>query len=320
MMVAITGATGFLGRHLVREARSRGLGVRALVSGSGPGEEALKRQGAGLVRGRLSDSNCAAKLLEGAQVLVHLAALGVQSRDRDWERTVRVNTVEPLAWVELAAKLKVRRVVVAGTCLEYRGKGSLPDEPCAERDRVPLDEESALDARDAYGATKAAGGILLRALARERGLPVWYLRLASLYGPGDDPAKLLPGAIVAARSRAAFEMTNGEQIREWLHAADAVEAILSALSRDPPRNSGAINIGTGEAVETRELIGRVFRWFDAPRELVRLGARPYRGGETHYLVMSADSARTALGFGARRRLEDFLGDVAHAEADQGAST
>ncbi len=304
-MLAVTGASGFLGRHLVSEARSRGLAVRALVGTSAQAQEELERLGVAVVRGRLAEPACAAKLLEGADALIHLAALGVQSRDRDWARTAHVNIVEPLAWIERAAK-SVRRVVAVGTCLEYRGLGSLPEKGCPESQWAPLDEESSLEARDAYGATKAAGGLLLRALARERGLPMWYLRIASLYGPGDDAAKLIPGAIAAARARTAFETTAGEQIREWLHVQDAVSAVLAAAEREPPQGSAVLNVGTGVGVATAMVVRRIFEAAGAPSELVRTGARPYRQGEVHYLVMTCTKAREILGFAPATEMDDFL--------------
>lgn len=310
MILAVTGATGFLGRHFVAKARSRGFGVRALVGAEDPAGERLEREGVPVVRGRLAETSAAAKLLEGAEVLVHLAALGVQSRDRDWARTVQVNAVEPLSWVELAARMRVRRVVAAGTCLEYQGRGSLPEAPCPEAERVPLDEESSLEARDAYGATKAAGGLLLRALAQERGLPTWYLRFASLYGPGDDPAKILPAVMAAAKARTAFAMSRGEQLREWLHVEDAAESLLAAIGRQPSGGSAVLNIGTGQGIATKDFVRSAFEAFGASPDLLRCGARPYRAGEPHYLVMEVSRAAKELGFSPRIGLGHGLGALA----------
>lgn len=300
MRLAVTGSTGFMGRHLVAAALSRGHEVRALVR---PGREVPT--GAQPVAGDLADPAALARLVDGAEVLLHLAALGVQSRDRDWGRLVEVNVARPLALVDAAARAGVGLVVAAGTVLEYRGHGRLPEAP------APLPavcgEDAPADPLDPYGATKAAGGALLRARAVEAGLPCWYLRLASMYGPGDDAQKLLPSALAAARAGRPFELSGGEQVREWLHVDDAVEALLAAAAAPPRAGAEVVNVGTGQGLTLREVAGRVFELAGADPALLRLGARPYRRGEVHRLVMTTERARARWpGRPAPRPFEDGL--------------
>jgi len=289
VQIALTGTTGFLGRRFASSARAEGHMVRGLVvSGGAPAQAGVES-----VQGHLGDRSAVRRLVDGVDVLVHLAAIGVQSRDRDWGRMALVNVVHPLALLDAAAAAGVKLVVLAGTCLEYTGHGRLPDAPSCG---APLcDESNPIEAADPYGATKAAGGLLQRARARELRLPAWYLRLASMYGPGDDPAKLLPSAIQAAVARQPFEMSEGEQVREWLHVGDAVRALLAAIATAPPESVTTVNVGTGEGVRLRDLVSRVFQLAGAHASLVRAGARPYRNGETHRLVMDVSRATAALG-------------------------
>jgi nucleoside-diphosphate-sugar epimerase len=218
---------------------------------------------------------------------------------------VAVNAAAPLALVEAAAGAGVGLLVAAGTVLEYRGHGRLPDAP------APLPalcaEEAPLEPLDPYGASKAAGGLLLRARAAELRLPCWYLRLAALYGPGDDAQKLLPGAVAAARAHRPFEMTAGEQVREWLHVEDAAGALLAAAAAPPAAGVEVVNVGTGEGVTLRDVVRRTYALAGADPALVRLGARPYRPGEVHRLVMTAERARARWpGRDAPVALEDGL--------------
>jgi nucleoside-diphosphate-sugar epimerase len=306
MRLAVTGTTGFLGRHLTEAAVRRGHAVRALVRAGRP-----IPHGAEPVAGELSDRAALHRLVAGAEVVLHLAALGVQSRDRDWERMVSVNVKQPLALAEEAARAGARSLVAAGTVLEYRGHGRLPDAP------APLPalcaEDSSTDAGDPYGATKAAGGLVLRARARDLGLPCWYLRLASMYGPGDDEQKFLPAAVAAARGRRPFDMTPGEQVREWLHVDDAVEALLAAADAPAPapETGATVNVGTGEGLALRDVVRRAFERCGADPALVRPGARPYRTGEVHRLVMTTERARAMLpGWSARVGLDEGLAALA----------
>jgi len=295
LLLALTGTSGFLGRHLASAARAAGHAVRGLVAPGYPSTEGVEN-----VTGDLGDPEAIRALVAGADVLVHLAAVGVQARDRSWERMALVNVVQPLALLEAAADAKVKRAVLAGTCLEYTGHGRLPEAPAAG---APLcDEASPLDPADPYGATKAAGGVLQRARARELRLPTWYLRLASMYGPGDDPAKLCPGAARAAGAREPFDITGGEQVREWLHVSDGARALLAAAEAEPPEPVATLNVGTGEGVRLLDVVRTVYGIAGADASLVRAGARPYRAREVHRIVMDVSRAERALG-GWRPRVD-----------------
>jgi nucleoside-diphosphate-sugar epimerase len=221
-----------------------------------------------------------------------------------------VNVAGSLALLEEAARGGVSRVVATGTCLEYRGHGRLPEAP-AQGEAPRCGEDALADPADGYGASKAAGGLVLRARARELGMPCWYLRIASLYGPGDDPQKLIPGALAAARKGRPFEMSGGEQVREWLHVDDAVRAVLAAAACDP-RGVSVVNVGTGAGDQLRQVAKKVFLAAGADPGLVRTGARPYRSGEVHQLVMDVGRARSALGWAAEVELEDGLRALAQA--------
>lgn len=289
LRLALTGATGFFGRSVAAAALAAGHVVRALVA---PGRAAPP--GVEVVEGRLGAPAVRA-LVEGCDVLVHLAALGVQRRDRDWERMTLVNAVHPLALLDAAKEAGIRRAVLAGSCLEYSGHGRLPGTPAAG---APLCGTDALtEPPEAYGATKAAGGILQRTRAQELELPTWYLRFASLYGPGDYATKFLPAAVSAALAGVPFEMTGGAQVREWLHVEDAVGAALIAVGATPPDPVTVVNVGTGEGFTLRDVVEEVFRIAGADPALVRVGARPYHG-EVHRLVM--DVSRTAAVLGGWR--------------------
>lgn len=310
MRIALTGLTGFLGSRVAAAALAAGHAVRGLVaSGGRPVPEGVE-----IVEGALGD-DAARRLVEGADVLLHLAALGVRRCQRDWQPMAVVNVVEPLGLLSAAARAGVGRAVLAGSCLEYTGHGRLPDVPAPSAPRC--DESSPTEPPEPYGATKAAGGLLQRTRARELGLRTWYLRVASLYGAGDHAAKFLPSAVGAAVTGRPFEMTRGEQVREWLHVEDAVAALLAAAGVDPPEPVTTLNVGTGEGLSLRDLVGSVFEIAGADPTLIRAGARPYRG-EVHRLVMDVSRARTALA-GWRPRVELHAGLEALVREEAGRS-
>ncbi len=313
MRVALTGTSGFLGRRVAARARQRGWEVRGLTRT--PGRAAP--DGVQLVVGDLSMPSVAADLMRGADVFIHLASLGVQSRDREWGASIETNVEHLIPWLQASQEAGVARQVVAGTCLEYRGHGVLPDAPWdgpAPRCR----EDDSLEAGSIYGATKAAGGLLARAWARTAGADLRYLRLSSLYGPDDDAEKFLPSLIRASCRGETFAMSAGAQVREWLWVDDAAEAVLLAAEGGAPATQ-TINVGTGEGVSLIELASRVFRLAGQDRALIRAGTVAYRPGEVHHLVMDSARAHADLGWSPRVALDDGLRALLAAQRD-GAPT
>lgn len=290
MLVAVTGASGFLGRSFVPRALAEGLRVRALAER----REAIA-EGADRVVGTLADAGARRALLVGADVLLHLAARGVRSRDRAWNDVVAVNVNASLDILLEATERVSSHSVLVSTALEYRGFGRLPDNRWPDLS-ARCDEDAPLDPPDAYGASKAAAGILLRALCRERRHSAWYLRLASVYGPGDDDAKVLPAALRAACGGLPFPASGGEQLRDWLWIDDAVDGLIRACRRRPPDAPTLCNLGSGEGVALRDVVETLFDAAGARRDRIEWGALPYRTDEPHVLVLEPQRAATLLGF------------------------
>lgn len=292
MKLAVTGSTGFLGRAFVPRALAAGHEVRVLVDRREATAEGVTR-----VDGTLEEAGARRTLLSGADVLLHLAARGVQNRDRDWTSAVDVNVRASLDLLLDATERVASHSVLVSTCLEYKGFGHLPDSLWHDSSET-CDEEAAIDPSDAYAASKAAAGYLFRALCRERNHPAWYLRLAGVYGPGDDEAKVIPAAFRAARSGAPFRTSPGDQVRDWLWVDDAAEGLLRACTRRPTESPTACNLGSGEGVSLKEVVEAIFDVTGARREGIEWGALPYRKREPHVLVLDPRRAERLLGFRA----------------------
>jgi nucleoside-diphosphate-sugar epimerase len=309
MRIAITGATGFLGRRLVRIAVGAGHDVRALVRPSAE-VPAAWRDEVELVEGDLADlAGESRRLLPEADVFVHLAVSGSVRGSRTWSVGYDVNVHAAVHWTRMAHAFGVPRVVGAGTCFEYAGHGTLPDAPWRGPDEAPTCAEDApLRFTDPYGGTKALGGILARGIAAEISIPCWYARIAALYGPDDDSTgrRIVPAAVRAARERTRLPMTGGEQVREFLHVDDAARAVLVCAATPPPGGVAIANVGTELGRPLRDWARRIFELAGAPQELVDAGAIPYREGEAHHLVMRDVVLRRAAGWTPQISFDDGI--------------
>src|SRR5262245_66391316 len=93
------------------------------------------------------------------------------------------------------------------------------------------------------------------------------------YGPGDDPQRLIPSLLAALAAGTPIDVTDGSQVRDFVHVTDIAELLGRLLAM--PQATGAFNVGTGRGITVRQVIERAADHFPA-RGLVRFGARPQR--------------------------------------------
>ncbi len=172
MKVLITGATGLLGGHLIKELQQRGEDIRALVL---PVENAdrLEKQGVEVVRGDITDANTLGPAVKDVELIFHLAGMmGVWRPLTDY-RLVNVTGSENL--YKAAQKVGVRRYVHTSSHTVYGlGYGRF----LTENDALRPDP-------DPYSLTKAEGDRLMRRLMLNSNIETVILRPGTFFGPGD---------------------------------------------------------------------------------------------------------------------------------------
>lgn len=300
MRVFLTGATGFVGSHVARLLAQRGHEVHALVL-PGEGEDRLARERLGpeearvaRVRGDLLDPSSYAGALASLrpEACVHL---GWYANPKDYLSS-RVNVELLSASAALGAKLVdlgCRRLVAAGTCFEYDTSLGL------------LSESSALAPRHLYSACKRALYEVMTHLTASSAMSFAWTRLFFLYGPHERPGRLVPAVIDALLAGERARVTTGEQIRDFLHVADAAEAIVRVL--EAPSLTGPVNVASGRPVTVRDVV-RTIAELLGKAEDVAWGAVEARPNDPPFVC--ADVARLrSTGFRPARDLEDGLRDT-----------
>ena len=215
MRVALTGASGYTGGRLLEALRARGDEVAVLVRPESV-SEGIRAQASRLVEGRLGDAEAAARLVEGADAVLHVAAVYRTAGHPDsYYREVNVVGTERL--LEAAVRQGVRRFVHTST-VGVHGHVENP----------PADESAPMAPGDIYQATKAEAEILALDFHRRRGLPVAVVRPGAIYGPGETRFLKLFRAI--ARGRYAIVGT-GRTFYHPVYIDDLVTGFLLALER-----------------------------------------------------------------------------------------
>jgi len=215
MRVALTGASGYTGGRLLEALRARGDDVAVLVRPQSVSDR-VRSLASRVVEGVLGDEEAAFRLVEGADAVVHVAAVYRTAGHPDsYYREVNVVGTERL--LEAAARTGVRRFVHTST-VGVHGHVEHP----------PADETAPFAPGDIYQATKAEAERLALDFHRRRGVPVAVVRPGAIYGPGETRFLKLFRAI--ARGRYAIVGT-GRTFYHPVFIDDLVDGFLLALDR-----------------------------------------------------------------------------------------
>jgi nucleoside-diphosphate-sugar epimerase len=307
--ILVTGATGILGRHLVRRLLGLGAVPSLLVR---PERIDALRPEAGpcpLLPGRLEAPETLAEALRQSRpgIVFHLAAFTDPVRDPGLaQHAIAANLAATVALATAAMDIGCDRFVTTGSAEEY---GQQP---------APLSEDLPERPLSPYSASKAATTQWLRMLGRTHGFPGVVLRPFLIYGPGQAPQKLVPSAILAALDGRDFPMTSGRQTRELTFVEDAVDALLAAATRPIPDGTDPVfNLGSGDERSVLEIVERIFALSGAAGTPVP-GAIADRRNDMQRFVADTTRAAEILGWRATTPLDTGLArtiDWARAHGD-----
>jgi nucleoside-diphosphate-sugar epimerase len=210
---------------------------------------------------------------------------------------------ENVRWVEATLRLLRafadyggRRAVFAGTCAEYEwgGEGGI----CVE-DSTPLKPATL------YGISKGATLAVSQAFAGEVDVELCWGRIFFLYGPGEPAGRLVPSVARALLEGTRVPVSEGTQVRDFLHVDDVAAAFMRLLESP---FVGPVNIGSGHGVTVREMIELVSRAAGRP-DLVEFGALAQRQGEPPALIADVRRLRDQIGFRPRILLEEGIAET-----------
>jgi UDP-glucose 4-epimerase len=283
--VLVTGASGFVGGHVLRALNAAGVRPVALHL---PGEQAAGDTDAEWLPCDLAHAGTAESLIRDLrpQYVFHLAAK--LSAERSWEFAAESTEINFCVTNRLMIALglhapELRRMIHVGSAEEYGNSPSLP-----VREDCPVHPVSP------YSVAKAAASRFAQLYAELFRFPVVILRPFILYGPGQSDRMMIPQLILSALRGEDFPMTKGEQTRDFVYVADAVECML--LAAVVPGIDGEIfNVCSGVEHSIRHVAGLIMRMMQPEMELLP-GALSYRQNEVWRIVGSYEKAQRLLGW------------------------
>jgi nucleoside-diphosphate-sugar epimerase len=251
--VAVTGASGFVGGHVLAALAQRGMSAVAASRDRAPG---ATRSAAFDLHEPPDD---AFERLGKPDTLIHLAWAGLPNYGSSHH--VEHELPAQYRFLERLVEAGVRHVVVAGTCLEYGMQSGA------------LDESRPTQPTTAYGVAKDTLRKQLQALQAQVPFALTWARLFYVYGDGQADTSLLSQLKAAVqRGDAAFNMSGGEQLRDYLPIERAAAALVQ-LARTG-RDNGVVNVCSGTPISVASLVRG---WIEANGWSIRLnlGYYPY---------------------------------------------
>lgn len=289
--ILVTGARGFIGRHVVPLLMERGYTVLAI------GRTAPEAVEAGVHWHELDlfdAAKCRALLAElKPSSMLHLAWNATPGRF--WHDPDNLDWVAAsLALTRAFAEHGGRRAVYAGTCAEYDWSFGTLDEAT-----TPLRPHTL------YGQAKKTLGELVSASAGPLGLSVAWGRIFFLYGNGEARGRLVSDVIAALLRGEPALCSEGSQLRDLMHVEDVAGAFVALLESEV---TGPVNIASGQSRPLREAILRIGECLNRG-DLIRLGARPMQAGEPPELNAATQRLASEVGFHPRYGLDEGIAAV-----------
>jgi nucleoside-diphosphate-sugar epimerase len=269
----VTGGTGFIGSWFVRQATLRGYEMFVLRR---PGADFRIEVAeiAHSVQGSLEDID--SHFFEGIDTLVHLAAHSANFPYDTIDRCVYWNVTATLKALEKARRSGINQFLVAGTAFEYGLSGEAFDKIPPTAPLLPT---------MTYPASKAMAFIALNQWAIQHQVKLRYVRIFQVYGEGELSSRLYPSLKSAARAGADFNLSSGEQVRDFINVSDVAEQLAEKLNFDHVVAGSPLteNLGTGIGMTVRQFAEQHWEKFGATGKL-SFGSVNYRQNEIMRLV------------------------------------
>jgi nucleoside-diphosphate-sugar epimerase len=295
-LFVVTGGAGFIGSHLSEALVARGDKVR-VVDSLITGHTRNLREGVEFVQGDLADLDVAKRGIEGADYVLHQAAIPSVPRSvQDPITSNRANIDATLNVLVAARDAKVKRLVYAASSSAYGNAAALP-----KREDMPTGPLSP------YALQKLVGEDYLKLFTSLYGLETVSIRYFNVFGPRQDPGSPYSGvislfitALLAGKGPKIYG--DGGQTRDFTYVANVVDGVLRACTADGASGQ-VINVATGGRISLNELFSTLKKIVGASVEPEYLAER---AGDVRDSQADITKARQILGYAPVVTFEEGL--------------
>lgn len=296
MRVVITGAGGFIGANLTRRMISLGHNVHILLHPeSNPWRlnEILDQ-----VHVHSVDLKNQAKVSEVISIskpdwIFHLAVHGAYSWQNQDGDILCTNVLGTMNLLQAAIKQGFDAFINTGSSSEYGFK-----------DHAPKENEW-LEPNSTYSASKIAASLFCEHQAKSTNTRIATMRLYSVYGPWEEPKRLMPSLLIHGIQGLYPPLTNPDTARDYIYIDDVVDAYLIAAEKIKPGVGEIFNVGSGIQTSIAELVSITDQIFPT-RGVPRWGSMPNRNWDTNTWVSNPNKLIMDLNWNPKTNLSRGL--------------
>jgi len=300
--VLVTGATGFIARHCLKQLVDRGYSVHAVAHRRPSFDLAgVEWHGADLL-----DAQSITDLVSRVRPthLMHFAWYAVPADYRSSPENLRWCQAS-LELLRMFAAKGGERAIFAGTCFEYDDRYGYCSEGFTPNTSSTL-----------YGTCKSSFSNVALRYAEQFGVLASSGRIFFVYGPHEASARLVPNVIRKLLHGQPAECSHGEQVRDYMHVQDVADAFVSVLES---RVTGIVNIASGTPVMLKDIVYILAEMLGG-HHLVRLGALAAPANEPPVLLADVRRLREEVCWRPRIELRSGLADTVRWWRDYSSET
>ena len=284
--IILTGASGFIGANLTRRLLQDRHEVHLLMRDGYLRwriEDIIKD--VHIYKINFTDKQSVEKVVRKIRPewIFHLAANGNYSWQNDLDQIIQTNFLGTVNLVEACLKIGFDTFVNTGSSSEYGFKDYAPS------------EHDWLDPNSYYAVTKASTTLFCRYTAQKYNVHIQTLRLYSVYGPYEDPGRLMPTLIIKGLNGHLPPLVNPNIARDFVYINDVIDAYYLAAMK-PDKQFGAVyNVGTGAQTTLHSVIDVAQRVLNISEE-PQWGSMKDRQWDTSIWIANNQEIKSKLGW------------------------
>ena len=284
--ILITGGTGFIGYHLAKKCLKLNWKVTSLSSNNPKKVRKLKK-----VKYLIADISSKKKLKNKIKInfdyVVNLAGYVDHSRKL---KTIKSHYNGCKNISSLFINSKIKKFIQIGSSIE-NGKINSPQLENNTPDRKIL---------SAYGEAKLLSSNFLLDLNKKYNFPVTILRLYLIYGPYQDPNRVIPITILNSIFNKKFDCSDGRQSRDFLYIDDLVDGIIKILIKKDNLSGEIINLGSGKPTKIKKIIKNIVNLVGSGKPI--FGKVRFRKDEINKLYPNLNKAKKLINWAPKTDL------------------
>ena len=284
--ILITGGTGFIGYHLAKKCLKLNWKVTSLSSNRPKKVRKLKK-----VKYLIADISSKKKLKNKIKInfdyVVNLAGYVDHSRKL---KTIKSHYNGCKNISSLFINSKIKKFIQIGSSIE-NGKINSPQIENNTPNRKIL---------SAYGEAKLLSSNFLLDLNKKYNFPVTILRLYLIYGPYQDPNRVIPITILNSIFNKKFDCSDGKQSRDFLYIDDLVDGIIKILIKKDNLSGEIINLGSGKPTKIKKIIKNIVNLVGSGKPI--FGKVRFRKDEINKLYPNLNKAKKLINWAPKTDL------------------